>query len=94
MVNDRLQTSNRRVYASGDVCSPYKFTHAADAMSRIVLQNALFFGRRKASALVIPWVTYTDPEVAHVGISLAEAARPGSRLATVTTHSQRSIARS
>jgi ATP-dependent RNA helicase DeaD len=67
IVNDRLQTSNRRVFASGDVCSAYKFTHAADAMSRIVIQNALFYGRRKASALVIPWVTYTDPEVAHVG---------------------------
>ncbi|MBA2304121.1 MAG: mercuric reductase [Acidobacteria bacterium] len=84
VVTDRLQTSNPRVYASGDVCSVFKFTHAADAMSRIVLQNALFFGRRKASALVIPWVTYTDPEVAHVGVSLAEAAQADSRLATVT----------
>ncbi len=83
-VNDRLQTSNPRVFASGDVCSTYKFTHAADAMSRLVLQNALFFGRRKASALVIPWVTYTDPEVAHVGVSAAEVATSGGRFATVT----------
>jgi pyruvate/2-oxoglutarate dehydrogenase complex dihydrolipoamide dehydrogenase (E3) component len=83
-VNDRLQTSNPRVYASGDVCSQYKFTHAADAMSRIVIQNALFFGRRKASALVIPWVTYTDPEVAHVGVSDADVAKAGGRLQTIT----------
>ena len=84
VVNDRLQTSNRRVYASGDVCSAYKFTHAADAMSRIVIQNALFFGRRKASSLVIPWVTYTDPEVAHVGVTHADAAAAPGRLETIT----------
>ncbi len=83
-VNDRLQTSNRRVYASGDVCSIYKFTHAADALSRIVIQNALFYGRRKASALVIPWTTYTDPEVAHVGVSGADVAKAGGRLKTIT----------
>jgi pyruvate/2-oxoglutarate dehydrogenase complex dihydrolipoamide dehydrogenase (E3) component len=83
-VNDRLQTSNRRVYASGDVCSAYKFTHAADALSRIVIQNALFYGRRKASALVIPWTTYTDPEVAHVGVSEADVTKAGGRLQTIT----------
>ena len=83
-VNDRMQTSNPRVYASGDVCSIYKFTHAADAMSRIVIQNALFHGRRKASALVIPWVTYTDPEVAHVGVSAVDVAEAGGRFRTVT----------
>lgn len=83
-VNDRLQTSNSRVYASGDVCSSFKFTHAADAMSRIVLQNALFFGRAKASALVMPWVTYTDPEVAHVGVSESDVRSSEGRLATIT----------
>jgi pyruvate/2-oxoglutarate dehydrogenase complex dihydrolipoamide dehydrogenase (E3) component len=67
-VDDHLRTTNRRVYAAGDVCSRYKFTHAADAMARIVIQNALFFGRRRVSSLVIPWCTYTDPELAHVGI--------------------------
>lgn len=82
-VNDRLQTTNTRVYASGDVCSAYKFTHAADALSRIVIQNALFFGRRKASALVIPWVTYTDPEVAHVGVSDSDVAKSDGRLRTI-----------
>lgn len=84
LVDDRLRTTNRRIYASGDVCSKYKFTHAADAMSRIVIQNALFYGRRKASALVIPWATYTDPEVAHVGITAAEVSRGDGQYASVT----------
>lgn len=66
-VNDRLQTTNPRVFAAGDVASAYKFTHAADATARIAIQNALFFGRRRTSALVIPWCTYTAPEVARVG---------------------------
>jgi pyruvate/2-oxoglutarate dehydrogenase complex dihydrolipoamide dehydrogenase (E3) component len=83
-VNDRLQTSNRRIFASGDVCSTFKFTHAADAMSRLVLQNALFFGRKRASALVIPWVTFTDPEVAHVGVTAGDVAASGGRLSTIT----------
>jgi pyruvate/2-oxoglutarate dehydrogenase complex dihydrolipoamide dehydrogenase (E3) component len=67
VVDDHLRTSNRRIFAAGDVCSTFKFTHAADALARVVVQNALFFGRKRASALVIPWCTYTDPEVAHVG---------------------------
>jgi pyruvate/2-oxoglutarate dehydrogenase complex dihydrolipoamide dehydrogenase (E3) component len=79
-VNDRLQTSNRRVFAAGDVCSRYQFTHAADAMARIVLQNSLFLGRKKASALTIPWCTYTDPELAHVGLSEREAGERGVRV--------------
>jgi pyruvate/2-oxoglutarate dehydrogenase complex dihydrolipoamide dehydrogenase (E3) component len=83
-VNARLQTSNPRVYAAGDVCSVYKFTHAADAMARVVVENALFFGRKRASALVIPWCTYTDPEVAHVGLSAEEAGRQGHDVVTVT----------
>jgi pyruvate/2-oxoglutarate dehydrogenase complex dihydrolipoamide dehydrogenase (E3) component len=77
-VNDRLQTSNPRVFAAGDVCSSYQFTHAADAMARIVLRNALFpFGRSRVSALTIPWCTYTDPEVAHVGLYEHEAKERG-----------------
>ena len=66
-VTDRLQTTNPRVFAAGDVASAFKFTHAADAAARIVVQNALFFGRRRASTLVVPWCTYTIPEVARVG---------------------------
>ena len=76
-VNDRLQTTNPRIFAAGDVCSPFKFTHAADFMARIVIQNALFFGRARASALVIPWCTYTSPEVAHVGLTERAAAEQG-----------------
>src|SRR5262249_2265665 len=47
-VNDRLRTSNPHVYAAGDVCSRFKFTHAADAMARLVIRNALFLGRQRA----------------------------------------------
>lgn len=75
LVNDRLQTSNSRIFAAGDVCSRFKFTHAADAQARIAVQNALFHGRAKASVLIIPWCTYTDPEIAHVGLSETEAQR-------------------
>jgi pyruvate/2-oxoglutarate dehydrogenase complex dihydrolipoamide dehydrogenase (E3) component len=83
-VNDFLQTTNRHVYAAGDVCSRYKFTHAADAMARIVIQNALFFGRKRAGALTIPWCTYTDPEVAHVGLYPSQAAEKGIEIDTLT----------
>ncbi len=83
-VDDRLRTTNRRIYAAGDVCSAFKFTHAADAMARIVIQNALFFGRKKASALVIPWCTYTDPEIAHVGLHEREARERGIDVTTIT----------
>jgi pyruvate/2-oxoglutarate dehydrogenase complex dihydrolipoamide dehydrogenase (E3) component len=83
-VDDRLRTTNPRVYAAGDVCSPYKFTHAADAMARLVLANALFHGRGRASRLVIPWATYTDPEVAHVGLYEEEARARGHAVDTLT----------
>ncbi len=75
--DDTLQTTNPHIFAAGDVCMAQKFTHAADFASRIVIQNALFsagpFGRKKLSALTIPWCTYTHPEVAHVGIYEADA---------------------
>jgi pyruvate/2-oxoglutarate dehydrogenase complex dihydrolipoamide dehydrogenase (E3) component len=76
-VNDRLRTTNRRIYAAGDICSRFKFTHAADAMARVVLRNALFLGRARASALTIPWCTYTDPGIAHVGLYEHEARAKG-----------------
>lgn len=81
-VNDYLQTSNKNIYAAGDICFPYKFTHTADALARIVIRNALFFGRARASALTIPWCTYSDPELAHVGISETEAKRRGAQVRT------------
>ena len=81
-VNDRLQTSNPKIYAAGDVCMAWKFTHAADAAAKIVVQNALFFGRKKLSSLVMPWCTYTDPEVAHVGLYEHEAQAQGLEVET------------
>jgi len=74
-VDDSLRSlTNPDVYAAGDVAGRWQFTHAADEMARIVVQNALFFGRRRLSDAVMPWATYTDPEVAHVGITHTEAA--------------------
>jgi pyruvate/2-oxoglutarate dehydrogenase complex dihydrolipoamide dehydrogenase (E3) component len=84
VVDGRFLTANPRIYAAGDVCSAYKFTHAADAMARLVLRNAFFLGRGKASGLVIPWATYTDPEIAHVGMSGVEAAAAGASVRTFT----------
>lgn len=83
-VNDYLQTTNRRVYAAGDIASQFKFTHMADALARIVLTNALFGGRKKASALHVSWCTYTQPEVAHVGLYEHEAVARGHAVSTIT----------
>ncbi len=79
-VDDMLQTSNRKILAAGDCCFQYKFTHTADALARIVIQNALFgfpFMTKKASALTIPWCTFTDPEIAHVGMYEKDAKTKG-----------------
>lgn len=82
-VNDFLQTTNPNIYAAGDICGDfYKFTHAADAAARIVVRNALFFGRERISNLVMPWCTYTDPEIAHVGMYAQEAQERGIALDT------------
>lgn len=83
-VNDNLRTTNPKIYAAGDVCSKYKFTHAADFMARIVIGNTLFMGRGKASALTIPWATYTSPELAHVGLEPVEAKQRGIEIDTFT----------
>src|SRR6266436_95837 len=82
LVNDCLQTTNPRIYAAGDVCLDWKFTHAADFSARIVIQNALFLGRKKASALTMPWCTYTDPEIAHVGLYERDASERGMEVDT------------
>ena len=78
-VDDTLRTTNRNIYAAGDICFKFKFTHTADALARIVIQNALLplpF-KKKASALTIPWCTYTDPEIAHVGMYEHDAQERG-----------------
>jgi pyruvate/2-oxoglutarate dehydrogenase complex dihydrolipoamide dehydrogenase (E3) component len=83
-VDDHLRTSNPRIYACGDVASRFQFTHLADAQARIVIGNALFFGRGKASALTIPWCTYTTPEIAHVGMYEKDAEEKGIEIDTLT----------
>jgi len=67
-VNDRLQTTNSKIFSAGDCCTTFKFTHAADFMARTVIRNALFFGKDKMSNLLIPYATFTDPEIASVGL--------------------------
>ena len=83
-VDDHLRTTNPRIYAAGDVCLEHKFTDTADASARIVVRNALFLGRRKMSALTIPWCTYTDPEIAHVGLYVRQANERGIPVRTFT----------
>ncbi|MEB3151290.1 MAG: mercuric reductase [Sphaerospermopsis sp.] len=98
-VNDYLQTTNPKIYAAGDICMDWKFTHAADAAARIVIKNTLFspfgFGRYQLSSLVMPWVTYTTPEIAHVGMYEQEAQEKGIDVNTIKidfNHVDRAIA--
>jgi pyruvate/2-oxoglutarate dehydrogenase complex dihydrolipoamide dehydrogenase (E3) component len=84
LVNDFLRTSNSRIYAAGDVCLRHKFTHTAEASAHIAVKNALFLGRDRLSALTIPWCTYTDPEIAHVGLYVREAQQQGISVNTFT----------
>lgn len=83
VVNDYLQTTNPKIFAAGDICMDWKFTHAADAAARIVIQNALFFKSKKLSSLVMPWATYTDPEIAHVGMYERDAKEKGIEISTI-----------
>ncbi len=82
VVDDNLRTTNPRIFAAGDVALRWQFTHAADAAAKIVVQNALFFGRKKVSSLVMPWCTYTDPEIAHVGMYASDAEAAGIEIDT------------
>jgi pyruvate/2-oxoglutarate dehydrogenase complex dihydrolipoamide dehydrogenase (E3) component len=83
-VDDFLRTDNPRIYAAGDVCLEHKYTHTAEAAARIVVRNALLGGHERLSALVIPWCTFTDPEIAHVGLYVREANRMGIPVKTFT----------
>jgi pyruvate/2-oxoglutarate dehydrogenase complex dihydrolipoamide dehydrogenase (E3) component len=88
VVNEYLQTTNAKIYAAGDICMNWKFTHAADAAARIVIKNTLFapfgiFGRDKVTDLVMPWATFTDPEIAHVGLYEHEARARGIAINTI-----------
>lgn len=88
-INARLQSSNPNIYAAGDVCSRYKFTHAADAMAQVVIQNALFphpfgVGYADVESLNMPWCTFTEPEIAHVGMYERDAKEKGLEVETYT----------
>ena len=88
-VSKTLRTTNPNVFAAGDICFPYKFTHTADAMAQIVIQNALFphpmgVGQASTDDLVIPWCTYTEPEIAHVGLYESDAIKHGLEVETFT----------
>ncbi|KAI0558906.1 Pyridine nucleotide-disulfide oxidoreductase [Gracilaria domingensis] len=85
-VNDTLQTTNPKIYGVGDVCSEYKFTHVSDFMARTVIRNALFFGKEKMSNLLIPYATFTTPEIAHVGLYESDMKEKGIRYKTFEKH--------
>lgn len=84
LTDDHLRTTNRRVFAAGDVCVGDRFTHVAEFSARNVIQNALFFPSKKLSSLTIPRCTYTSPEIAHVGLSLRDAEAQGTEIDTWT----------
>lgn len=83
-VDDHLRTSNARIYAAGDVCLAAKFTDIAEESARIVVRNALLAGRERLSERIVPWCTYTDPEIAHVGLYVREANARGIPIKTFT----------
>lgn len=84
-VDDKLRTSNPHVYAAGDICVPFKFTHTANVLGRMAMTNAFFWGfGGRISKLVIPWCTYTEPEIAHVGLYEKQATDQGYDVETLT----------
>ncbi len=77
VVDEHLRTSNRRIYSCGDVCGPYRFTHMAEYQAGVVITNALFRFPKRVDYSQVPWVTYTDPELAAVGLSEQQAKAQG-----------------
>ena len=84
LVDEHLQTSNPHVYAAGDICSRFKFTHTANVLGRMAMINALLWGRNRANSMIVPWCTYTDPEIAHVGLYESQAKEQGDPVTTLT----------
>ena len=72
-VDSRLRTSNKRIFAAGDVVGGYQFTHMANYHAGIIIRNALFRLPARNAPRAVPWVTYTDPEIAQAGPTEAEA---------------------
>ena len=72
-IDARLRTSNKRVFAIGDAAGGYQFTHVAGYHAGVVIRNALFRLPTKADHRAVPWVTYSDPEPAHVGVRASDA---------------------
>jgi pyruvate/2-oxoglutarate dehydrogenase complex dihydrolipoamide dehydrogenase (E3) component len=81
--NNFLQTSNPDIYAAGDVTSLYKFTHISKELSKMAVINALNGNKEKSSSLIIPWCTFTEPEIAHIGLNEQEAKEQRISLETV-----------
>jgi len=76
-VDKRMRASKKHIYACGDVCGPYPFTHMAEYQAGIVISNAVFRFPKKVDYRVVPWVTYTDPELARVGLTEQQAREQG-----------------
>jgi len=76
-VDEYFRTTADNIYAIGDVSAKYQFTNYADAQARAVIQNALFPGNKKTDPQILPMCTYTDPEIAHIGLTAAEADQKG-----------------
>ena len=76
-IDDCFMTSNPNVYACGDCASPFKFTHAADWQARTAIRNMFLGLKERQSQLLIPWATYTEPEIAHVGLYEKEMEEKG-----------------
>jgi len=93
-VDDLLRTTNPNIFAVGDVCSKFQFTHVSGTHAQMVVQNALFGGDRRVSDMVIPWATFTEPEVAHVGVYEHELVAEGKECDTYRAnlaHNDRAI---
>ena len=78
-MDKRLRTSQKHIYAAGDVTGEYQFTHAAGYEGGIVISNAIFHLPRKADYTFLPWCTYTDPELASIGMNEKRATEAGIR---------------
>ena len=87
-IDDYLRTSNRRVYAAGDVCMEHQFTNIADCTGRMATRNALSGKKNRCSRLTIPWCTFCDPEIADIGMSAREAREASIPVQTFTVMMQ------